>query len=159
MSLFLSKQFLELLYCKPYFTSKCIWNDESIVLVEIDEFLRKKMLNSVKFIFIKTLQMNWGEDVSYYSKSTSQTTVFNNNPSIWLIKDKYQQSFDFKLEFVLANQALRYINLIDCSKGSVGDIHAKIIKMAKEEITVPFPNCINKCISLFRINVTLLILS
>ena len=39
---------------------------------------------------------NWGEDVSYYSKLTSRMSAFNNHPSIRLIKDKYQQSFDFK---------------------------------------------------------------
>ena len=42
---------------------------------------------------------------------------------------------------------LKYINEINCNKISSGDIHAKIIKIAKEEVLVPLTNCINKCIS------------
>ena len=37
-------------------------------------------------------------------------TVFNNLSSIRLMKDKYQQSFDFKFEFVSTNQVSKYIN-------------------------------------------------
>ena len=56
---------------------------------------------------------NWGEDVSFYSTLTGRMSVFNNHPSITLIKDKYQQSFDFKFEFVSTNQLLKYINGIN----------------------------------------------
>lgn len=63
--------------------------------------------------------------------------IFDNHPSIRLIKDKYQQSFDFESEFVSTNQFLKYINEVKCNKssGSEGDMLAKIIKMAKEEFT------------------------
>ena len=40
-------------------------------------------------------------------------------------------------EFVSTNQVLKYINKLDCNKTSGGDIPAKIIKMAIEELTVP----------------------
>ena len=63
-------------------------------------------------------------------------SVFNNHLSIWLIKDKYQKSFDFKSDFVSTNWVLRYINEIDCNKSSGGDIPTKIIKMTKEELKV-----------------------
>ena len=55
---------------------------------------------------------NWVEDVSYYSKLTSRMSVFNNHPSIRLIKDKYQQSFAFKFDFVFTNHhpSIRLIN-------------------------------------------------
>ena len=58
------------------------------------------------------------------------------HPSIRLIKDKYQQSFDFKFELVSTNEVLKYINEIDCNKSSSGHIVTKIIKMAKAELTV-----------------------
>ena len=64
-------------------------------------------------------------------------SIFDNHPSIRLIKDKYQQSFDFESEFVFTNQFLKYINEVECNKSlsSEGDMLAKIIKMAKEEFT------------------------
>ena len=65
-----------------------------------------------------------------------------------LIKDKYQQSFDFKFEFVYTNQVLKYINEINCNKSSGGYIPTKIIKMAKGEFTVPITNCLSKRIPL-----------
>ena len=40
------------------------------------------------------------------------------HPSIRLIKDKYQQSFDFKFELVSTNEVLKYIKEIDCNKSS-----------------------------------------
>ena len=64
-------------------------------------------------------------------------SIFDNHPSIRLIKDKYQQSFDFESEFVSTNQFLKYINEVECNKSlsSEGDMLAKIIKVAKEEFT------------------------
>ena len=90
---------------------------------------------------------NWRENVSYYSKLTSRISTFNKHPSIRLIKDKYQQSFNFRFEFVFTNQVLKYINEIDCNKSSGGEIPIKFIKMVKEELTVAMANYLNKCIS------------
>ena len=53
-------------------------------------------------------------------------SFFNNHPSIQLIKDKYQQSFDFKFEFVSTKQLLKCVNEIDSNR----DSGAEIIKMA-----------------------------
>ena len=44
------------------------------------------------------------------------------------------------------NQVLKYINEINCNRVSGGDISTKIIKIAKEELTVPIGSCINQSI-------------
>ena len=54
-----------------------------------------------------------------------------------MIKDKYQTSFNFKLELVSTDQVIIFVDYIDCNKSSSGDIPAKIIKIAKEEIAEP----------------------
>ena len=42
---------------------------------------------------------------------------------------------------------LKFINIAKFNKCSSGDIPAKIIKIAKEEVIVAITNCINKCVS------------
>ena len=64
-----------------------------------------------------------------------------------MINDKYQNSFNFKFELVSTDQVIKFIDEIDCNKSSSGDIPAKIIKIAKEEIAEPIRNCINSSIS------------
>ena len=88
-------------YCKPYITNKGIFNDEPIILVGNNQVLRKnikicKMFNDYFVNITDELDIyKWGEDVTYYSKLTGRMDVFKNHASIRLIKDKYQQSFDF----------------------------------------------------------------
>ena len=60
-----------------------------------------------------------------------------------MIKDKYQNSFNFKFELVSTDQVIKFIDEIDCNKSSSRDILAKI---AKEEIAEPIANCINSSI-------------
>ena len=64
-----------------------------------------------------------------------------------MIKDKYQNSFNFKFEPVSTDQVISFIDEIDCNKSSRGDIPAKIIKTVKEEIAELIANCINSSIS------------
>ena len=64
-----------------------------------------------------------------------------------MIKDEYQNSFNFKSELVSTDQVIKFIDEIDCSESSRGDIPAKIIKITKEEIAEPITNCINSSIS------------
>ena len=64
-----------------------------------------------------------------------------------MIKDKFQNSFNFKFELVSTDQVIKFIDEIDCNKSSSSDIPAKIIKIAKEEIAEPIRNCINSSIS------------
>ena len=59
---------------------------------------------------------------------------------------KYKKSFNLKTEFVSTNQVPKYINEIDCNKNSSGDIPAKLIKIAKDEVIAPITNCVDKCI-------------
>ena len=66
-----------------------------------------------------------------------------------MIKDKYQNSFNFKFELVSTDQVIQFIDDIDCNKSSSGSIPAKSIKIAKEEIAEPIRNCINNSISTF----------
>ena len=130
-------------------------------MAENDKFYGKLPRFEKRNITDKLDIYNWVEDVSCYSKLTFRMSVFNNKPSISLIKEKNQRSYDFRFEFVSTNQVLKCINEIDCSKSSGGDIPAKIIKMAKEELAVPITNCINSCIlsSIFPENLISLTLS
>ena len=72
---------------------------------------------------------------------------FSNHHSIQMIKDKYQTSFNFKFELVSTDQVIIFVDYIDCNKSSSGDIPAKIIKIAKEEIAEPIRSWINSSIS------------
>ena len=62
-----------------------------------------------------------------------------------MIKDKYQNSFNWTYELLSTDQVIKFIDEIDCNKS--GDIPAKIIKIAKEEIEEPIRICINSFIS------------
>ena len=64
-----------------------------------------------------------------------------------MIKDEYQNSFNFKFELVSTHQVIKFIDEIDCNKSSSRNIPAKIIKIAKEEIAKPTRNCINSSLS------------
>ena len=85
------------------------------------------------------------DDSSDRSNIFTQMSSFSNHPSIQMTKDKYQNSLKFEL--VSTDQVLKFIDETDCNKGSSGDIPAKIIKIAKEEIAEPIRNCINSSIS------------
>ena len=54
---------------------------------------------------------------------------FNDHPSIQMIKDRYQNSFNFKFKLVSIDQIIKFIGEIDFNKNSSGDIAAKIIKL------------------------------
>ena len=64
-----------------------------------------------------------------------------------MIKDKYENIFSFKFKSVSTDQVIKFIDEIDCNKNSNGDIPAKTIKIAKEEITKPITNYINSSLS------------
>ena len=76
----------------------------------------------------------------------ARTSSFSNHPSIQMIKDKHQNSFNFKFEPVTTDQVIKFIDEIDCKKTSSGYMSAKIIKVAKKEIAEPIRNCINSSI-------------
>ena len=110
-------------------------------LVENDKILMKnaeicKTFNDYFVNITDKLDIySWGEDVYYYLNLTTRISVFINHPSIRLIKNKYQQSFDFKFEFVFTNQVLKHINEIDCNKSSGGDItYKKLLKWLKRNL-------------------------
>ena len=76
---------------------------------------------------------------------------FSNPPSIQMITDKYQNSFNFEFELVSTDQVINFIDEIDCNKSYTrkkADILGKIIKIPKEEIAEPIRNCINSSISI-----------
>lgn len=119
------------------YVSYDICNDEPIIVAENVNILQKGtgFCKTFKDYFVNItdeLDMyNWWEDVFCYSKLTSQMSVFNNQPSIRLIKDKYQKSFNFKFGLISTNHLRKYIDEIGCDKSSSGDIPANIIKMAE----------------------------
>ena len=74
------------------------------------------------------------DDFSGGSNIFTWTSSFSNHPSIQMIKDKFQNFFNLKFELVSTDQVIKFIGEIDCNKNSSGDIPAKVIKIAKEEI-------------------------
>ena len=139
-------------YCKPYFTNKGICNNHRIKLVENYNILNKnsyicETFNNYFVNITKDLGIfDWADDSSDRSNIFTRMSNFSNHPSIQMIKDKYENSFNFKFEIVSADQAKTFIDEIDCKKSSSGDIQAKIIKLAKEEIAEPIRSCINSSI-------------
>ena len=121
-------------------------------MAENNKILRKLSEISKTFnnyfvnIIDKLCIYNWVEDAMNYSKLTERINNFNNHPSIQWIMYKYKKSFNLKIEFVSTNQVPKYINEIDCNKNSSGDIPAKLIKIAKDEVIAPITNCVDKCI-------------
>ena len=67
----------------------------------------------------------------------TRISSFSNHTSIQMIKDKYQNIFNFKFKSVITDQFIKFIDEIDCNKSSNGDIPAKTIKITKEEIAEP----------------------
>ena len=88
---------------------------------------------------------DWADDSLDRSNIFTEMTSFSNHPNILMIKDKYQNSFNFK--FVTSNQVIKFVDEIDCNKSSSADIPAKIIEIAKEEFAEPLTNCINSFMS------------
>ena len=84
-----------------------------LIRMENDKILRKntEICKTFNDYFVNITDeldnYNWGEDISYYSKLTSRMSVFNNHLSVRLFKNKYQQPFNFKSEFVFINQVLK----------------------------------------------------
>ena len=75
---------------------------------------------------------DWDEDSADRSNIFAQMSRFSSHPSIQMIKDKYQNSFNFKFELVSTDQVIKFIDEIDCNKSSSGDIPAKIIFAKKK---------------------------
>ena len=100
-------------FCKPYFTSKGVCNDEKIILVEKEEFLRKdsKISDTFNNYFVNITDelgiYKWGNIPQNCLDSTEKIKYFNNHPSIKTIKDKFRNSFSFKFEFVSTDIVLR----------------------------------------------------
>ena len=140
-------------YCKLYFRNMGICNDDRIIHDENDKILNKdsdisETFNNHFVNITKDLGIfDWADDSSDRSNIFTRMSSFSNHPSIQMIKDKYQNSFNFKFELVSTDQVIKFIDEIDCNKSSSGDIPAKIIKIAKEEIAEPIRNCINSSIS------------
>ena len=108
-----------------------------MILVENDKILNKdsdiyETFNNYFVSITKDLGIfDWAEDFSNLSNIFTRMSSFSNHPSIQMIKDKYQNSFNFKFELVSTDQVIKFIDEIDCNKSSSGDIAANIIKIAK----------------------------
>ena len=105
-------------YSKPYFTRKGICNDDRIILVENDIMLNKDSDISETFYncFVNITKdlgiFDWADDSSENSNIFQQMSSFSNHPSIQMIKDKYQISFNFKFELVSTDQVIKFVDEI-----------------------------------------------
>ena len=106
-------------YCKPYFTNKGICNDGRIILSENDKILNKDSDVSETFsnnfvTITKHLRiLDWADD---RSNIFTRMSSFSNHPSIQMIKDKYQNSFNFKFGLVSTDQVIKFVDEFDCNK-------------------------------------------
>ena len=73
----------------------------------------------------------WAVDSSNRSNIFTRMSSFSNHPSVQMIKDKYQNVFNFKFELVSTDQIIKFIDKIDFNQSSSGDISVKFIKIAK----------------------------
>ena len=128
-------------FCKQYFTNKVICKDDNIILVEEKEIIRENYKISETFN-------------DYFVNITNELEIFqwdtnylDNHPSIILIQQKFQKSIVFRFNTVLPDQVLKHILDMDPKKSSSGEISAKVLKLAKEEVLIPITECINKCIT------------
>ena len=127
-------------YCKPYFTNKGICNDGRIILVENDKILNKdsdisETFNNYFVDITKDLRIfDWADDSSDRSDIFTGMSTFSNHPSVQMIKNKYQNSFNFKFELVSTYQVIKFIDEIDCNKSSRGDIPAKLLRLQKNKL-------------------------
>ena len=97
---------------------------KKIILVEKEEVLRKDSKISDTF---NNYFVNITDELGIYKRgnipqncldSTEKIKYFINHPSIKIIKDKFNNSFNFKSEFVSKAIVLRYINETDSLKSS-----------------------------------------
>ena len=106
-------------YCKPYFTNKGICNDGRIILVENNKILNKDSDISKTFnnCFVNITQdlgiFDWTDDSSDRLNIFTQVSGVSNYSSIQMIKDKYQNSFNFRFELVSTDQVIKSIDEID----------------------------------------------
>ena len=77
---------------------------------------------------------DWADDSSDRSNIFSLMSSFSNRSSIQMIKNKYQNSFNFKFELVSTYQVIKFIDEIDCNKSSKGDIPAKLLRLQKNKL-------------------------
>ena len=76
-------------YCKPYFTSKGICNDDRIILVENDQILDKdsdisETFNNYFVNITKDLGIfDWADDSSDCSNIFTRMSSFSNHPSLF----------------------------------------------------------------------------
>ena len=96
-------------FCKSYFTSKGVCIDETIILLEKEEVLKKdsKISDTFSNYFVNiTAELGiykWGNIPKNYLGSTGKiqyfNKYFNNHSSIETMKNEFRSSFNFKFEF------------------------------------------------------------
>lgn len=72
------------------------------------------------------------DDSSDRSNIFTRMAGFSNHPNIQIIKVKYQHSLIFKFEPVITDQAIKFIDEIDCNKNSSVDIPANVFNITKD---------------------------
>ena len=101
-----------------------VFVNNRIVLVKNDEILNKDFGIFPVFnnYFVNITQdlgiFDWAEDTWDRSNVFSRMYGFRNNPTIQMIKHKYQNSFNFKFELVSTDEVIKFLDEIDCNRNS-----------------------------------------
>ena len=101
-----------------------VFVNNRIVLVKNDEILNKGFGIFPVFnnYFVNITQdlgiFDWAEDTWDRSNVFSRMSGFRNNPTIQMIKHKYQNSFNFKFELVSTDEVIKFLDEIDCNRNS-----------------------------------------
>ena len=77
---------------------------------------------------------DWADHSSDPSTIFTQMSNFSNHPSIQMIKDKHQNSFNFKSELVSTDQVIKFIDEIGCNKVQVEIYQQKLLRLQKKKL-------------------------
>ena len=89
---------------------------------------------------------DWADDSSDRSNIFTRMSGFSNHSSIQMIRINIKIPFILNLNSLVLIKSLNLLMKLIVTSSS-GDIPAKIVKIAKEEIAEPIRNCINSSIS------------
>ena len=77
---------------------------------------------------------DWADDSSDRSNFFTRMSSFSNHPSIQMIKDKYQNSFNFKFKLVSTDQVIKFTDELIVIKVQVETYKQKLLRLQKRKL-------------------------
>ena len=117
-----------------------ICNDDRIIHDENDKVLNKdsdisETFNNHFVNITKDLGIfHWADDSSDRLNIFTRISSFSNHPSVQMIKDKYQNSFNFKFELVSTDQVINLLMKLIVTKVQVEIYQQKLLRLPKKKL-------------------------